>query len=552
MTHGSAAPEDVDVLVIGAGPTGLTLANWLVKLRVRIAVVDGKDGPTVESRALGVHSRSMEIYDQLGVVDRVLAEAVRVQSIRQGFEHASFAAVPLAGFGRGITPYPGVYILEQSANERLLGDNLRALGGSVRWRHRVSSLEQTDGGVLVVVDGPAGSSTIRAQFAVGCDGASSTVRSLCGTAFEGTTSRQSFFLVDAVGVGGLVPASINVRLGATSFLLAFPMRPGDDGRTGHRLIGIAGDDDAPSTTEDSARRRLAEVFGVTYEDSRWFSTYRVHHRIAARFRDRSVLLAGDAAHVHSPVGAQGMNTGLQDAHNLAFKLDDVVSGRAPEALLDRYEAERRPVAVRLLQTTDTVFRGVTSEARRAVLIRRFVPRVVLPVAVAVLPRLPIGRRVAGYLGQIRIHYRLEGSASGRRARRDAVVGRRLQWTGENFDVLRSASWQLHLYAPDDAAVRRAEAAALELGLPLHVFDSTGSTPLRPGTLYLVRPDGFVAAASLPAGAVVPFRAAREGSPTSPAEPSARRAPRPLRRRRTARPGGAAGNEGVGGSVGGTV
>ncbi|WP_104167938.1 FAD-dependent monooxygenase [Arthrobacter sp. SX1312] len=514
MTHEGAAQENVDVLVVGAGPTGLMLANWLVKLGVRIAVVDGKDGPTVESRALGVHSRSMEIYDQLGVVDRVLAEAVRVQSIRQGFEHASFAAVPLARLGRGITPYPGIYILEQSANERILGDNLRALGGSVRWRHRLSSLEQADGSVHAVVDGPDGSSTIRARFAVGCDGASSTVRSLCGTAFEGTTSRQSFYLVDAVSVGGLIPASINVRLGATAFLLAFPMRPADDGRTGQRLIGIAGDDDAPAITEDFARRRMAEVFGVTYEDSRWFSTYRVHHRIAAHFRTGAVFLAGDAAHVHSPVGAQGMNTGLQDAHNLAFKLDDVVSGRAPEPLLDRYEAERRPVAVRLLQTTDTVFRGVTSTSGTAVLVRRFVPRVVVPVAVAVLPRLPIGRRLAGYLGQVRIHYRMDGSPPGRRGRRDAVVGRRLPWTGDNVEALRSSTWQLHLYAADDAAAREAGVAADELGLPLHTFAATGSTPLRAGLLYLVRPDGFVAAAAAPAEAVPAFEATRAYSPTA--------------------------------------
>lgn len=517
MTHEGTAQENVEVLVVGAGPTGLMLANWLVKLGVRIAVIDGKDGPTLESRALGVHSRSMEIYDQLGVVDRVLGEAVHVQSIRQGFERASFAPVPLGRLGRGITPYPGLYILEQSANERILGDNLRALGGSVLWQHRLSALEQVDDGVLAVVGGPAGPSTIRARFAVGCDGASSAVRSLCGTAFEGTTSRQTFYLVDAVGVGGLTSASINVRLGATAFLLAFPMRPAADGRTGQRLIGTAGDDDAPAVTEEFARNRMSEMFGVTYEGSRWYSTYRVHHRIAAHFRTGSVFLAGDAAHVHSPVGAQGMNTGLQDAHNLAFKLDDVVSGRAPESLLDRYEAERRPVAVRLLQTTDTVFRGVTSGTRRAVLVRRYVPRVVLPVALAVLPRLPIGRRLAGYLGQVRIHYRVGGSPEGRR--RDAVIGRRLPWTGDNFGVLGSATWQLHLYAADDAVAREAARTAAGLGLPLHTFAATGSTRLRPGLLYLVRPDGFVAAAAVPAEAPSAFRAARTYLASPSSQPS---------------------------------
>ncbi|MFJ6000789.1 FAD-dependent monooxygenase [Arthrobacter sp. NPDC092385] len=501
-----AEPHDgdrVDVLVVGAGPTGLMLANWLVKLGTSVTLIDGKAGPTRESRALGVHSRSMEIYDQLGVVDRVLAQVVHAESMRQGFGRTAFAPIPLTGLGRGLTPYPGIYMLEQSANERILADNLQEVGLPVRWRQRLSSLTEEAGGVVAAIDGPTGSSTVRARFAVGCDGASSTVRSLCGTAFEGTTSRQTFYLVDAVGVRGLAPASVNIRQGATGFLLAFPMRPDASGRNGQRLIGIAGDDDAAAVTEDYARHRFAESFGVTYEDSRWFSTYRVHHRIAAHFRTGPVFLAGDAAHVHSPVGAQGMNTGLQDAHNLAFKLADVAAGRVPEAVLDRYESERRPVALRLLKTTDALFRGITSRSAAAMLVRRYVPRVVLPVGVAVLPHLPIGRRLAGYLGQLRIHYRMEGASSGRH--RDAVVGRRLPWTGENFDVLRAATWQVHLYAAEREAALQAEAAALDLGLPLHTFATTGSSPLRPGILYLVRPDGFVAAASPPARAAGSFR-----------------------------------------------
>ena len=500
-----AEPHDggrVDVLVVGAGPTGLMLANWLVKLGASVTVIDGKAGPTRESRALGVHSRSMEIYDQLGVVDRVLAQAVRAESMRQGFGRTAFALIPLTGLGRGLTPYPGMYILEQSANERILADYLQEVGGSVRWRQRLSSLSEEDGGVVAVLDGPTGSSTVRARFAVGCDGASSTVRSLCGTAFEGTTSKQTFYLVDAVGVHGLAPASVNIRQGATGFLLAFPMQPDASGRNGQRLIGIAGDD-APEVTEDYARHRFAESFGVMYEDSRWFSTYRVHHRIAAHFRTGPVFLAGDAAHVHSPVGAQGMNTGLQDAHNLAFKLADVAAGRVPESVLDRYESERRPVALRLLKTTDALFRGITSRSAAATLVRRYVPRVVLPVGVAVLPHLPLGRRLAGYLGQLRIHYRMDAAPSTRR--RDAVVGRRLPWTGENFDVLRAAVWQVHLYAAEREAALQAEAAALDLGLPLHTFATTGSSPLRPGILYLVRPDGFVATASPPACAAAGFR-----------------------------------------------
>jgi 2-polyprenyl-6-methoxyphenol hydroxylase-like FAD-dependent oxidoreductase len=498
--------EVADVLVVGAGPTGLMLANWLVRLGVTVALVDAKDGPTDESRALGVHSRSMELYDQLGVVGHVLEQAVRAESMRQGFGRTALAPIPLTTLGRGITPYPGMYILEQSANERILVDNLKANSGSVRWRHRLVSMDQVDGGVTARGDSPTGRWSIRARDAVGCDGASSTVRALSGTRFEGTTSRQTFYLVDAVGVQGLAPASVNIRQGATEFLLAFPMRSDGGGRNGQRLIGIASDDDAPAVTEEFARARLAEAFGVTYAYSRWFSTYRVHHRIAAHFRRGSVFLAGDAAHVHSPVGAQGMNTGLQDAHNLAFTLADVILRHAPEHLLDRYEAERRPVALRLLRTTDFLFRGITSRSRAVTLVRRYVPRLVLPLGVAVLPHLPLGRRLAGYLGQVRIRYRMPGAEQG--SRRDAVVGRRLPWTGENFDALRTASWQVHAYGEPPAAVVQGLAAGCP-NLALNVFASVGTTRLRPDMLYLVRPDGFVAAAALPAEAPRVFRTALE-------------------------------------------
>lgn len=206
-----------------------------------------------------------------------------------------------------------------------------------------------------------------------------------------------------------------------------------------------------------------------------------------------------------------MNTGLQDAHNLAFKLHDVVVGRAPAALLDRYEIERRPVAQRLLRTTDTLFLGITTRSPLAGLVRKYVPRVALPFGVAILPHLPIGRRLAGYLGQIWIHYQIE-ARSGHRPRgsrlcRDAVAGRRLPWTGRNFDALRSAQWQLHLYAADTTGLGRAEEGARQLRLLLQTFGGTGSTRLRPGLLYLVRPDGLVAAAAPPEDAVRAFRSA---------------------------------------------
>ncbi|WP_309072540.1 FAD-dependent monooxygenase [Arthrobacter sp.] len=485
-----------DVLIVGAGPTGLMLAAWLAKLGVNAVLVDGKGGPTRESRALGVHSRSMEIYDQLGVVDRVLAEGYAAVTIRPGYENRSFGAVPIGRFGEGLTPYPGLHVLEQSRNERILLERLEERGGSVEWDHPLTSLATDDDGVTAECSGPSGPLRVRARFCVGADGGSSAVRKLSAIPFEGLTNQHTFYVADVLGVRGIAEDSANLRFGAEEFLLGFPM--GADGH--HRLLGVLRTAPGTDVSESVALQRLDAVFGVTYRERLWFSTYRIHHRVAARFRQGPVFLAGDAGHVHSPVGAQGMNTGLQDAHNLAFKLADVIQGRASESLLDRYESERRPVALRLVNSTDRVFALVTSDRPLARTVRRVLPRLFAPVAIRLVPRLPIAPRLFGYLSQIRIHYWMndavpspDASSTRARRRRGRVVGRRLPWTGPNFEPLRSATWQVHTYGEMDSEVAAAVGHALQV--PVHSFAAAADKGLEAGTCYLVRPDGFVAGAA---------------------------------------------------------
>jgi 2-polyprenyl-6-methoxyphenol hydroxylase-like FAD-dependent oxidoreductase len=479
-----------DVLISGAGPTGLMLANWLVKLGVSVLVADGKQGPTRESRALVVQARSLEIYDQLGLGDTVIEAAHRADAIAPGFGARVFGRVPLGELGAGVTPYPWIEMLEQSRNEEILYDNLRDLGGDVSWGSPVADLRQTDGGVTATV----GETTVRARFCVGADGANSIVRRTRDIAFDGVTNPHLFYVIDATGVGGVVQDAINVRPGAEDFLLAFPM----SGRDNWRLIGVARDADGDGdVSEDDARARIRSGFAVTYAGSRWFATYRVHHRVAAAFRDGPFFLAGDAAHVHSPVGGQGMNTGLQDAHNLAFKLADVIHGRAGDGWLDRYEAERRPVAKTLVSTTDRMFGFITSERLSLRTLRRMLVPLIAPVGVRLVPRSGGGSRLFQYVSQIRIHYRLTPGA-GREAGgpRDPIVGRRLPWAGDNYAVLRSLQWQIHAYGG------LAVGEIPDLGLPVHVFSA--SAPFVAGRLYLVRPDGFVAAQAAPADAAEVF------------------------------------------------
>ena len=196
--------------------------------------------------------------------------------------------------------------------------------------------------------------------------------------------------------------------------------------------------------------------------------------------------------MHSPVGAQGMNTGLQDAHNLACKISDVLSGRAASSYLDRYGAERRPVARRLVSTTDALFGVITSDRRLPRALRRYVLRYLAPIAASLVPRLVGSSRIFEYLSQTRIHYWMSDAA--RRAshgRRGRVVGRRLPWNGDNYDCLRGMAWQLHAYGCVD--LRRVKRVARQMELPFEVFPRIRNRRIRTGTCYLVRPDGFVAA-----------------------------------------------------------
>jgi 2-polyprenyl-6-methoxyphenol hydroxylase-like FAD-dependent oxidoreductase len=487
--------QSCDVLIAGAGPTGLMLANWLVKLGVSVIVADAKGGPTRESRALVVQARSLEIYDQLGLGDTVIEAAHRADALAPGFGSRVFGRIPLGALGAGRTPYPWIEVLEQSRNEEILYANLRRLGGDVRWGAAVEGLRPTGEGVEATVGGIG----VRARFCVGADGANSVVRKSLDVAFEGVTNPHRFYVIDAAAVGGVVEDAINVRPGGEDFLLAFPM----GGRGDYRLIGVARDSDGDGElTEDDARVRMRTGFAVTYGESRWFATYKVHHRVAAAFRDGPFFLAGDAAHVHSPVGGQGMNTGLQDAHNLAFKLADVLRGRRKDAWLDRYEAERRPVARTLVATTDRVFGLLTSQRRAFRVLRRLAVPVLAPIGVRVVPGGSGGSRFFQYIAQVRIHYWMNPDArAAAGGRRDPVVGRRLQWAGGNFAVLRSLRWQIHAYGDVTAE------DAPDLGLAVHVFPPAPTTGLRPGRFYLVRPDGFVAAQAEPADAAVVFEEA---------------------------------------------
>ena len=361
---------DTDVLIVGAGPTGLMLANQLGRRGVRAMIIDRHSGPAQQSRAMAVQARTLEIYSKMGIIDEALALGREGTGANMWANGKWTARIPLGEIGKSLSPFPFVLALGQDDNERIMGAKLRDYGVEVQWNTELVGLQQQSDHVAVTLKQPDGSTRkLTGAWVVGCDGGRSGVRELSGITFPGAPYEHTFFVADTEATGPMKPGELNVYLWQDGFHLFFPMR----GKDRWRVIGIlpkalrARDDlEFEDLTSDIWREAGAEL---SFKECSWFSTYRIHHRCAERFRDRRCFLLGDAAHVHSPAGGQGMNTGLQDAYNLGWKLALVVKGQAHAALLDTYEQERLPVAQRLLRTTDRIFRLLVSDSWFAGLFR---------------------------------------------------------------------------------------------------------------------------------------------------------------------------------------
>jgi 2-polyprenyl-6-methoxyphenol hydroxylase-like FAD-dependent oxidoreductase len=497
---------DCDVLIVGAGPTGLMLANQLARRGVRSLIIDRHAGPARETRALGVQARTLEIYSKLGVVDRALALGKRGDGANMWAEGRRMARVPLADAGARLTPYPYILVLGQDDNEKILGERLHDFGLSVQWNTELLELTQTPERAVARLKQPDGSvREIEAAWVAGCDGARSAVREQSGIGFPGAPYEHVFFVADVQATGSMVPDEVNVYLHKEGFHLLFPMR----GQDHWRLVGILPpalrdredvrfDDVIPSVREEASA-------GLDFKECSWFSTYRIHHRSASRFREGRAFVLGDAAHIHSPVGAQGMNTGLQDAYNLGWKLALVAQGRADAALLDSYEAERMPVARRLLDTTDRGFKLVVSDSWWAGLLRT---EVMARVGALAMSRPRIQRTAFRVVSQIGINYRasslsvsLDDPPQGAPRAGDRFPWMRLRFSAEGpqedvFDKLDDLHFHLLLFgqpAPQQPLLLPDELVRVH-AVPSDPDNVAELARLKlPATsFYLLRPDGYVA------------------------------------------------------------
>ena len=374
-----------DVLIIGAGPTGLVLALWLARLGVKMRIVDKAAEPGTTSRALAVQARTLELYRQLDLTDAVVAKGHHVPAVNLWVKGEAVARIAFESVGAGLTPYPFLHIFPQDQHERLLIERLQALGVAVERQTELVRFTDENDRIAARLRGPDGHEVdCAAAYIAGCDGARSIVRETVGTGFPGGTYRQIFYVADVDAAGPALNGELHIDLDEADFLGVFPLA----GQGKARLIGTVRDERAGRADtlafKDVSDRAITHL-KVDVRKVNWFSTYHVHHRVTEHFRKGRAFLLGDAAHIHSPAGGQGMNTGIGDAINLAWKLAAVVAGRAPDNLLDSYEAERIGFARRLVATTDRVFSFATADGRIADMMRTRVAPLLVPMAAAFGP-----------------------------------------------------------------------------------------------------------------------------------------------------------------------
>jgi len=353
--------QHTPVLIVGAGPSGLMMAAQLLRYGIQPVIIDNKQGPTDESKALAVQARSLEIYRQMGLIDRVLEGGKPAEGLSFSVDGKKAASLSFNNVGEGQTAFPFIHLYQQSKNEKLLLDFLTLHVCPVYWETNLISLKQTAQGVEVNLQNSEKCTALTCDWVIGADGARSAVRKLSNIPFSGDTYANEFYLADVeMDNEELNDDFVHLYLSKQGFSGFFPMPEANR----YRVIG-----NLPNILENKEDLKvedilayLEDVSGISpkIKHNYWFTTYRLHHRMADKFREQRCFLIGDAAHIHSPVGGQGVNTGLQDAYNLAWKLAGVINGRLKESILNSYAAERMPVARTLLNTTDRVFNMVMS------------------------------------------------------------------------------------------------------------------------------------------------------------------------------------------------
>ncbi len=351
-----------DVLIVGAGPTGLSLAAQLVRHGIDFVIIEKNEGLTPFSKAIGVQARTLEIYEQVGLAQKAVEQGAIAGKARMLVGGEIRAEVDLSNIGQGLSAYPYMLLLEQSKNERLLYEYLERGGKGVLWKTEFKSLSQTDTRTSAQIIAATGSSeVIEAKYLIGCDGAKSLVRHALGLEFQGSTVERMFFVADVHVDWKFSHDALHICLSQDALLAFFPLK----GDQRYRIVGSFPEEFAKDEGEvlyEEIEQRIKEnaQLDLNLHDVDWFSSYKVHTRHVNKFSAGRCFLAGDSAHIHTPAGGQGMNTGIQDGYNLAWKMALVLAGQAPEKLLETYNEERLENAKNLTRSTDRMFQFLAS------------------------------------------------------------------------------------------------------------------------------------------------------------------------------------------------
>ncbi|MBK0097601.1 FAD-dependent oxidoreductase [Erwinia sp. S63] len=481
--------NNIDVLIVGAGPTGLVLALWLTRQGVSVRIIDKSQGPGETSRAMAVQARTLELYRQLDMAEETIAAGYKMPAMNMWARGEPKARIPLENAGNDISPYPFVLILPQDRHEKLLVTRLQTAGVVVERQTEFMSFREEGEQIVATITTPTGQTeTCTATYLAGCDGAHSPVRHQIGSDFEGGTYDHLFYVADVLA-SGVKPANEgHIAFDKSDFVLVMPYGPEHQ----YRLIGTVESEDGDKQQHcfDDVSQRAINGLGLSIKQVNWFSTYRVHHRVTNHFRHGRAFLLGDAAHVHSPAGGQGMNTGIADAINLAWKLAAVIKAQASEILLDSYEAERKAFAHKLVKTTDRVFTFITAAGGFADFVRTHI-------APSIASQAYRYERVREYLfrviSQTTMSYPDSPLSEGKAG--EISAGDRLPYIAmgetDNYASLRKIVWQIHIYGTAAEDVRN---WCDRHGVEWQVFpwqDTFEKKGFKQDTAYLIRPDGYI-------------------------------------------------------------
>ncbi|KAJ5652345.1 hypothetical protein N7507_009771 [Penicillium longicatenatum] len=497
-----------DVLIIGAGPTGLVLALWLHKQGITVRIVDIAESPAKHSRAIVIHARILELYRQLNLIEELQASGYQLPAtnIWVGGQHR--ARIGLSEVGKDLTPYPYILMLPQDDHERILENKLQSLGVLVERNTEFTEYVDHGSSVTATLRRKIDGSEIacEAAYIVGCDGAHSPVRRGIDAKYEGETYIPLFYIADIEAEdydSPLLNGEGHLRIQDERFTMLLPL---NDSRN-LRLAGIIiadGDQKVdmstphPHVTFEDVLPDIKRSSGIRIKKLNWFTTYRIHHRVAESFHKNRAFLVGDAAHIHSPVGGQGMNTGIMDAINLAWKLATVIKHpnmkeELQNKLLDSYETERRAFALDVIGTTDHGFTILTGQGLLPRLLRNWI----IPYMFPIIMKFNSGRtRIFRGVSQLVCTYRGGPLSQVAVGSETIQPGDRLPWAkteaSDNYSTIHHISWQLHIYGDQRPDLEK-WCSAHSIQLTVFAWDPHhGKLGFKEDAAYLLRPDQHIA------------------------------------------------------------